>query len=101
MHHRSSLLTIILLEHNSHICPNIIFQAASSLGMKKPTAAVLVTALFQQSFMRPFLPHFYLESPAAPEESGPVWISPSRFGTTATIPGGEHTTLWKNDKPLV
>lgn len=59
MYHDSSLLTIILLEHNSYICPNIILQAASNLGMKKSTAALPLDCIVPAIFYEAILPHFY------------------------------------------
>lgn len=96
MHHSSSSLTVILLEHNSYIYPNIIFQAASSLGMKKSTAAApldcIVPAIQNPGHFAPLL--LWEVQLHVPEETAPVFsMSPPRLGTTPTITGGAHITL--------
>lgn len=99
MHHGRSLLTVILLEHNSYICPNIIFQATSSLGMQKSTAAVpldyIVPAIFYEAIFAPVL--LWEVQLGAPEETAPVCtISPPRLGTTGGSPHhpGKMTNPW-------
>lgn len=94
------LLKIILLEHNSYICPNIIFQAASSLGMKKSTAAApldcIVPAIFYEAILAPL---FTLKSSVCRGNSLCIHHLPTRFVKSVPITvRGAH--LGKMTNPL-
>lgn len=71
-----------------------------ALAWRNPQRLLLLTALFQQSFMRPFWPHFLLWKVQFAEETPSVFIiSPPRLVKTAPVTEG--STPWENDKPLV